>query len=128
MLLGQVQSIALTSQFNVDMPEAYTSFTTGFGWANLQLDLLGRWDPVGAPLPPPHNATANASATGRRRRRLADESARSEECASSSEAGGNTATAARNATKEIGRDGTSAYLGGLHTSAERFFLNNMVRE
>ena len=42
--------------------------------------------------------------------------------------GGDAATAAGNATKEIGRDGTSAYLGSLHTSAERFFLNNLVRE
>ena len=121
MLLGQVQSMALTSQFNVDMPEAYSSFTGGFGWANLQLEILGRWEPA----VPSHNATANATtSTGRRPE---DERARSEECGTS-EGGGNAATAARNATKEIGRDGTSAYLGSLHTSAERFFLNNLVRE
>ena len=115
--------MALTSQFNVDLPEAYSSFTGGFGWANLQLDLLGRWEP---PVPA-HNATANAtSSTGRRRRRLEDEMARSEECGSS-EGGGYAATAAGNATKEMGRDGTSAYLGSLQTSAERFFLNNLVR-
>ena len=31
-----------------------------------------------------------------------------------------------NATREISRDGTSAYLASLHTSAERFFLNNLL--
>ena len=81
MLLGQVQSMALTSQFNVDMPEAYSSFTGGFGWANLQLEILGRWEPA----VPSHNATANATtSTGRRPE---DERARSEECGTS-EGGG----------------------------------------
>ena len=66
--------------------------------------------------------------TGERRRRLADENPRSEECAAP-EGGGDPATtngSAINATREIVRDGTSAYLASLHTSAERFFLNNLL--
>ena len=117
--------MALTSQFNVDMPEAYSTFTSGFGWANLQLDILGQWDP---PLPSSRNSTTNATTTTGRRRRLEDEDEndRSEKCLAS-EGGGEAATAAGNATKEISLDGTSAYLSSLHTSAERFFLNNLVR-
>ena len=74
--------MALTSQFNVDMPEAYSTFTSGFGWANLQLDILGQWDP---PLPSSRNSTTNATTTTGRRRRLEDEDEndRSEKCLAS---------------------------------------------
>ena len=116
MLLGQVQSIALTSQFNVDMPEAYSSFTSEFGWANLQLNLLGSWDPpeqspASSRNSTQANATDGAAPPARRRRRLAsgsDGSERSEECSSSSsEGGGDAANASANATLETSRDGKS---------------------
>ena len=122
--------MALTSQFNVDLPEAYSAFTEGFSWANLQINLMGSWEPRA----PPPNTTAGAAADtgasseGGRRRRLADEHARSEECAAL-QGGGDAAStngSAINATRELARDGTSAYLASLHTSAERFFLNNLV--
>ena len=34
--------------------------------------------------------------------------------------------AAENATRETTRDGTTAYLAALHTSAERLFLSNLL--
>ena len=40
MLLGQVQFIAITSQYNVDLPSACMTFSSGFAWANLQIPSL----------------------------------------------------------------------------------------
>ena len=134
-LLGQVQAMAITAQYNVDLPEAYTSFSTGFAWANLQLDVFGKWEPadeldasvgvVGT------NETRRAMRRARRRarrRRMSEESAGSEECIELSLGGDDDAAAnlTNSSDAETTRDGTTSYLASLGTSAERFFLNNLV--
>ena len=102
-LLAQVQFMAMSAQSNVELPEAYTTFSSNFAWANLQFPehVFGRWDPltrrtprlrqcrrrgqrmgarrVEMPRPSPAARMASAAA-GRRPAAAAGSSAASEEC------------------------------------------------
>ena len=101
----------------------------------MQMDVTGGWEP---PTAVQGNTTALANATSvaarrrlhrEHRRRLDDESSQSEECFSISTEPSEDANATQaNATaeSEVARDGTTSYLASLGTSAERFFMNNLI--
>ena len=174
-LLAQVQFMAMSAQSNVELPEAYTTFSSNFAWANLQFPehVFGRWDPLDQANSSDYDnaagevsdggeegsgeGAASRDATSRRRHRrrrlewrrqlqaggeagaaAAGSSAASEECfavtlandvpsnVTALNASLAPGVAAENATRETTRDGTTAYLAALHTSAERLFLSNLL--